>query len=73
MLTPPPPPGQMAAISRTMFSRAFTWMNFFVFWLKFHWGFSWGSNLPYPGIALDDGLVPNRHQAIVWNNADPIH
>ena len=31
-----PPPGQMAAISQTMFSDAFSWMTSFVFWLKFH-------------------------------------
>ena len=26
-----------------------------------------------PSIGLDNGLAPNRHQAIIWTNADPIH
>ena len=24
-------------------------------------------------IGLDNGLAPNRRQAIIWTNADPIH
>ena len=31
------PLDKMATILRTIFSDAFSWMNFFVFWLKFHW------------------------------------
>ena len=26
-----------------------------------------------PAFGLDNGLVPNRRQAIIWSNADPIH
>ena len=26
-----------------------------------------------PSIGLDNGLVPNRRQAIIWSNADPVH
>ena len=26
-----------------------------------------------PNIELDNGLAPNRRQAIIWTNADPIH
>ena len=26
-----------------------------------------------PSIGLDIGLAPNRRQAIIWTNADPIH
>ena len=26
-----------------------------------------------PSIGLDNGLVPNKRQAIMWTNADPIH
>ena len=29
------------------------------------------SQLPYTG--LDDGLVMNRWQAIIWTNADSVH
>ena len=28
-------------------------------------------NVKFDG--LDNGLVPNRRQAIMWTNADPIH
>ena len=31
------PLDKMAAISGTIFSDAFSWMNSFAFWLKFHW------------------------------------
>ena len=31
------------------------------------------SNWQYPSISLDNGLVLNRRQTIIWNNADPIH
>ena len=34
---------------------------------------SCGSNWQYPSIGLDNGLAPNRRQAIIWTNADPIH
>ena len=30
-------------------------------------------NNPVHCIGLDNGLAPNRRQAIIWNNADPIH
>ena len=30
------------------------------------------SNWQYPSIGLENGLVPNRRQAIIWTNADPI-
>ena len=32
-----------------------------------------GSVDNYPIIGLDNGLVPNRQQAIIWTNADSIH
>ena len=31
-----------------------------------------GPILQQPGIGLDNGLAPNRRQAIIWTNADPI-
>ena len=31
------PVDKMAAVSKTIFSVAFSWMKRFVFWLKFHW------------------------------------
>ena len=26
-----------------------------------------------PCTGLDNGLAPNRRQAVIWTNADPIH
>ena len=34
--------------------------------------FSW-SNWQQPSIGLDNGCAPNRRQAIIWTNVDPIH
>ena len=31
------------------------------------------SNLQHHSIGLDNGLAPNRRQAVIWTNADPIH
>ena len=59
----------MSAISQTTFSNAFSWMKSFVFWLKFYWSLFLRVQL----IGSDNGLVPNRRQAIIWTNADPIH
>ena len=33
---------------------------------------SLGSNWQWSSIGLDNGLVPNRRQAIIWTNADQI-
>ena len=73
-LTHPPPPDKMAVISQTIFSYAFSWMKSLSFWLKFHWSLFLRSNWQYPNIGLDNGLAPNRRQAIILtNNADAIH
>ena len=32
-------------------------------------GFNWQSS----SIGTDNGLMPNRQQAIIWTSADPIH
>ena len=29
--------------------------------------------LTKPNIGLDNGLAPNKRQAIIWTNANPIH
>ena len=45
--------------------------------LYFEWNFtevySSGSNGQKARIGLDNGSAPNRRQAIIWTNADPIH
>ena len=40
---------------------------------KFHWALFLRLQLTITSIGLDDGLVPNRRQAIIWTNVDPIH
>ena len=32
-----------------------------------------GSSIDNNPAGLDNGLAPNRWQAIIWTNADPIH
>ena len=41
--------------------------------IKIHCSLFQGSNWQQLSIGLDNGLVPNRQQAIIWNNADQIH
>ena len=67
------PLDKMAAISQTIFSGAFSWMKSFIFWLKFHWSLFIRANWQYLGIGLDNGLAPNRRQAIIWTNVYLIH
>ena len=63
----------MAAISQTIFSDAFLWMKSFVIWLKFHWSLFVRVQFTINSFGLDNGLAPNRRQAINWTIADPIH
>ena len=74
-LTTPPPPHpleKMAVISQTIYLDAFSWMERFVFWLKFHWSLFPRVQLTITSNVLDNGLVPNRSQSI-WTTADQIH
>ena len=51
----------------------------FIQWkcLNFKWNFieicSLGYRWQFCSIVSDNGLAPNRRQAIIWSNADPIH
>ena len=68
---------KMAAISQTIFSDAFSWMKSFIFWLKFHWTLFLRVLLTITQqlfrFGSDNGLSPNRRQAIIWTNFYPIH
>ena len=44
-------------------------MKKFDFGLKFNWSLFLRVQ---SSIGLDNGLVPNRRQAITWTNADPV-
>ena len=63
---------KMAAISQTIVSDAYQWMNSFLFWFKFHRALLLRVQLTATQHGLDNDLPPNRRQAIIWNNADPI-
>ena len=63
------PLDKMAAISQTILSDVFSWMKIFVFWLKFHQSLFLRVQLAIFIIGSDNGLVPNRCQAIIWTNA----
>ena len=70
------PLDKMAPISHTIYWDAFSWMKIIIFWFKIYR--SWFLSVPpinsqQPSIGYDNGLAPNRRQAIIWNNADPIH
>ena len=74
------PPGQNV-ILQTIFSDAYLWMKSFVFWLKFHRSLFLRVQLTHWGrmihicvskttiIGSDNGLSPDRRQAIIWTNA----
>ena len=59
---------EMAFILQWTLKNAFPWMKMFEFRLKFHCNLYLGSNQQYSNIDLDNGLVPNRQQVIIWNN-----
>ena len=63
----------MAAFLQTILSYAFSWLKSFVCWFKFHWNSCLSINWQQTIIGWDNGLAPNRQQAIIWTNADPIH
>ena len=60
------------AISQMIFSKAFSWIKCFIFWLKFHWSLFLRLQLTITQHWFKY-LVPNRWQAIIWTNADPIY
>ena len=63
---------KMATILQTTFSDAFSWMKSFVLWLKFHWSLFVRVQLTITQHCLDNGLAPNRPQAIILTNYDII-
>ena len=68
---PQPPNGgrdKMAAIFRTTFSNAFSWMKIYEFPLRFQWNLILRVQLILSSIVLDNGLLPNRQQAIMLTN-----
>ena len=59
-------------IWQTTVSNAISWMKIFEFWLKFHWNLFLKVQLTIFWLGLDNGLEPNRWQAIIWTNDDQV-
>ena len=59
----------MAAISQTISSNAFLYENFWIFIEMC----SLVSNWKHVIIDLDNGLTPNRQQAIIWTNGGVVY
>ena len=57
-----------AAIFQKTFSNAFSWTKMYKFWLRLHWSLFPRVQLTHSSIGLGNGLVPFRHQAIIWSN-----
>ena len=66
------PLDKMAAILQIFFSDVLSWMKNVVFWLQFHWSLFLRVQLTITQHCLDNGLAPNRRQAIIWTNADSL-
>ena len=64
---------KMAAISQMTFSNAFSWIKMYEFQEKFTKVCSYRSNWQYSSIGSDNGLVPNRWQAIFWTNGGLVY
>ena len=58
----------MAAISQTTFSSAFPWLKLLYFNHNCNEICSLGSNWHYGSNGSDNGLAPNRRQAIIWTS-----
>ena len=59
---------QMAAILQTKFSKSFPQMKITIFCSKFHWRFYTRVQEQQSNIGSDNGLAPNKQQAIVCVN-----
>ena len=64
------PLDKMTVFSQMIYSGAISLMKCFVFWLKFHWSLVLRVQLTITSTGSDNGLSPNRRQAIIWTNAD---
>ena len=58
----------MAAISQTIVSNAFSWMQMLQFLLRFHWNLFPTVKLTTFQLGSDNDLASYRRQAIIWTN-----
>ena len=59
---------KMAASLQATFSDVIFWVKIFVCRFEFHWRFSQWSNWQWTSTDSDNGLAPNRRQAIMCTN-----
>ena len=59
---------EMAAIFQTTYSNACFLMKMYKFRLRFHWSLFPSVQSTKSNIGSDNGLAPNRRQAIIWTN-----
>ena len=59
---------KMTAIFQETFSDGFSWMKMYEFWLKFHWSLFLRVQITLFQHCSDNGLAPNRQQAIICPN-----
>ena len=69
----PPPWTKWPPFCRRYFQMHFCAWKVSYFDHNFTEVYSWGTNWQQPSIGLDNGLAPNRRQAIIWTNAYLIH
>ena len=58
----------MEAIFQTTSSNAFSLMKMYKFYIEISPKFVWMVQIQYFSIGSDNGLAPNRRQAIIWIN-----
>ena len=63
----------MVEILQTTFSNAFLEWQYMNVGESFTEVYSLGSNLQYGSIGSDNGLAPNRRQAIIWTNVGMLY
>ena len=65
---------KVAAIFRTTFSNAFSWIKMYEFRVRIHLSLFLSVQLTTRQHWFSgNGLAPNRRQAISWTNANPVH
>ena len=61
-------PGQNVHHFTDHILKSFILIKTFVYWLKLHWSLFLRDPLKRASIGSDNGLAPNRGQAIIWTN-----
>ena len=63
----------MAIMLQTTFSNAYFWNKISIIWFQFYWSLFLGALVTLIIIDSDNGLVPNKQQAIIWANDSVVY